>query len=80
MVKRYLNTRGGKVQISQAIEPLAEWDHPEKGDALHAFEVALSLEKLNFDKLHEASGSAAFMVCFPLFPTSNTVPFLHNVK
>ena len=29
----------------------SEFEHPEKGDALYAMELALSLEKLNFDKL-----------------------------
>ena len=31
--------------------PQVEYDHPEKGDALYAFEVSLSLEKLNNDWL-----------------------------
>lgn len=31
--------------------PLMEYEHEEKGDALYAMELALSLEKLNFQKL-----------------------------
>nr|ACN41185.1 unknown [Picea sitchensis] len=31
--------------------PLMEFDHPEKGDALYAMELALSLEKLTNEKL-----------------------------
>ena len=31
--------------------PRVEYDHPEKGDALYAFELSLSLEKLNNDRL-----------------------------
>lgn len=33
--------------------PQANYQHEEKGDALHAMELALSLEKLNFHKLRE---------------------------
>jgi ferritin heavy chain len=33
------------------LAPETEFDHAEKGDALYAFELALSLEKLNFQKL-----------------------------
>ncbi|MBA0596343.1 hypothetical protein Goarm_009850 [Gossypium armourianum] len=31
--------------------PLSEFDHAEKGDALYAMELALSLEKLTSEKL-----------------------------
>jgi ferritin heavy chain len=31
--------------------PLMEYDNEEKGEALYAMELALSLEKLNFQKL-----------------------------
>jgi ferritin heavy chain len=31
--------------------PLTEFDNEEKGEALYAMELALSLEKLNFQKL-----------------------------
>jgi len=36
-----------------------DYDHPEKGDALYAFELSLSLEKLNNDRileLHRVAG------------------------
>ncbi|KAL4438183.1 hypothetical protein ABPG77_010544 [Micractinium sp. CCAP 211/92] len=45
------NTRGGRVRLNSIVMPDSEFDHPEKGDALYAMELALSLEKLNFDKL-----------------------------
>lgn len=47
----YQNLRGGRVKLQSIIAPEMEFSHPEKGDALYAFELALSLEKLNFQKL-----------------------------
>ncbi|KAH7537606.1 hypothetical protein FEM48_Zijuj03G0110800 [Ziziphus jujuba var. spinosa] len=47
----YQNKRGGKVKLQSILMPLSEFDHPEKGDALHAMELALSLEKLTNEKL-----------------------------
>ncbi|KAJ4725514.1 Ferritin [Melia azedarach] len=47
----YQNKRGGKVKLQSMLMPLSEFDHAEKGDALHAMELALSLEKLNNEKL-----------------------------
>ncbi|XP_021278097.1 ferritin-3, chloroplastic-like [Herrania umbratica] len=47
----YQNKRGGKVQLQSILLPLSEFDHAEKGDALYAMELALSLEKLNNEKL-----------------------------
>ena len=41
--------------------PQVDYDHPEKGDALYAFELSLSLEKLNNDRLialHRVAGEA----------------------
>ena len=49
----YQNLRGGKVILQQLLPPQSEFDHPEKGCALYALELALSLEKLNLDKLRE---------------------------
>lgn len=48
---RYQNTRGGRVKLQSILMPLMEFDHPEKGDALYAMELALSLEKLTNEKL-----------------------------
>ena len=39
--------------------PQVEYDHPEKGDALYAFELSLSLEKLNNDRLLSLHAVAA---------------------
>ncbi|KAL7146766.1 hypothetical protein ABFS83_06G063900 [Erythranthe nasuta] len=47
----YQNKRGGKVQLKSILMPLSEFDHVEKGDALYAMELALSLEKLTNEKL-----------------------------
>ncbi|XP_027941714.1 ferritin-3, chloroplastic-like, partial [Vigna unguiculata] len=47
----YQNKRGGKVQLQSMIMPFSEFDHAEKGDALYAMELALSLEKMNNEKL-----------------------------
>jgi len=47
----YQNKRGGKVKLQSIMMPLSEFDHVEKGDALYAMELALSLEKLTNEKL-----------------------------
>ncbi|XWS07605.1 hypothetical protein CRYUN_Cryun41cG0003600 [Craigia yunnanensis] len=47
----YQNKRGGKVKLLSILMPLSEFDHAEKGDALYAMELALSLEKLTNEKL-----------------------------
>ncbi|KAJ9553325.1 hypothetical protein OSB04_017370 [Centaurea solstitialis] len=47
----YQNKRGGKVKLQSILMPLSEFDHEEKGDALYAMELALSLEKLTNEKL-----------------------------
>ncbi|TQD94295.1 hypothetical protein C1H46_020109 [Malus baccata] len=45
------NMRGGRVTLHSIIAPPTEFDHVEKGDALYAMELALSLEKLTNEKL-----------------------------
>ncbi|KAG7030652.1 hypothetical protein SDJN02_04689 [Cucurbita argyrosperma subsp. argyrosperma] len=47
----YQNKRGGRVILQSMIKPLSEYDNEQKGDALYAMELALSLEKLTNDKL-----------------------------
>lgn len=47
----YQNKRGGRVRLQSIVMPLSEFDHAEKGDALYAMELALSLEKLVNEKL-----------------------------
>ncbi|XP_010536733.1 PREDICTED: ferritin-4, chloroplastic-like [Tarenaya hassleriana] len=47
----YQNKRGGRVKLQSIVMPLSEFDHVEKGDALYAMELALSLEKLTNEKL-----------------------------
>uniref|UniRef100_A0A5B7AEQ4 Ferritin n=1 Tax=Davidia involucrata TaxID=16924 RepID=A0A5B7AEQ4_DAVIN len=48
---KYQNIRGGKVKLHSILMPLSEFDHVEKGDALYAMELTLSLEKLTNEKL-----------------------------
>lgn len=51
LLMEYQIKRGGRVALQTIMPPHTEFDHGEKGDALYAFELALSLEKLNFQKL-----------------------------
>ncbi|KAJ4720126.1 Ferritin [Melia azedarach] len=55
----YQNKRGGKVKLQSILMPLTEFDHAEKGDALYAMELALSLEKLTNEKLFNLHKVAA---------------------
>ncbi|XP_076935038.1 ferritin, chloroplastic-like [Bidens hawaiensis] len=48
---KYQNMRGGRVKLSRLASPPSEFEHVEKGDALYAMEIALSLEKVVNDKL-----------------------------
>ncbi|KDP22838.1 hypothetical protein JCGZ_00425 [Jatropha curcas] len=48
---KYQNVRGGRVKLHPILNPISEFDHAEKGDALYAMELALSLEKLTNHKL-----------------------------
>jgi len=48
---KYQNIRGGRVVLHPIVSPLSEFAHAEKGDALYAMELALSLEKLVNEKL-----------------------------
>ncbi|KAJ7552296.1 hypothetical protein O6H91_06G049200 [Diphasiastrum complanatum] len=49
---KYQNIRGGRVKLHPILQPaIFEFHHEEKGDALYAMELALSLEKLTNEKL-----------------------------
>eukprot|EP00253_Pinus_taeda_P016672 PITA_16672 len=49
---KYQNIRGGKVKLQSILMPtLMEFDNTQKGDALYAMELTLSLEKLTNQKL-----------------------------
>ncbi|KAL8152352.1 hypothetical protein V2J09_010112 [Rumex salicifolius] len=48
---KYQNMRGGRVKLYSMVMPPSEFEHTEKGDALHAMQLALSLEKLTNEKL-----------------------------
>ncbi|KAK2647427.1 hypothetical protein Ddye_014916 [Dipteronia dyeriana] len=47
----YQNIRGGRVKLHCILMPHSDFEHVEKGDALYAMELALSLEKLTNEKL-----------------------------
>ncbi|CAN1142147.1 Ferritin-2, chloroplastic [Linum perenne] len=47
----YQNMRGGRVKLHSILMPPSQFEHVEKGDALYAMELALSLEKLTNEKL-----------------------------
>ncbi|GMP51333.1 hypothetical protein CsSME_00017602 [Camellia sinensis var. sinensis] len=51
MKYQLFNIRGGRVKLHSILLPLSEFDHVEKGDALFAMELGLSLEKLTNEKL-----------------------------
>lgn len=51
MMMEYQNKRGGRVLLQSMVIPFSEFDNAEKGDALYAMELALSLERLNNEKL-----------------------------
>ncbi|KAG2443733.1 hypothetical protein HXX76_002079 [Chlamydomonas incerta] len=53
LLMNYQTQRGGRVRLLALAPPETEFWHAEKGDALHATELALSLEKLNFQKLRD---------------------------
>ena len=47
-VPRAQSKRGGRVQLHTLLPPETEYGDGDKGEALYASELALSLEKLNF--------------------------------
>ncbi|KAM7276269.1 hypothetical protein ACFE04_018135 [Oxalis oulophora] len=47
----YQNKRGGRVKLQSIMTTVSEFDNADKGDALYAMELALSLEKLVNEKL-----------------------------
>jgi ferritin heavy chain len=49
---KYQNKRGGRVKLLSIILPPMEFANSEKGDALYAMELTLSLEKLTTEKLY----------------------------
>ncbi|KAI9115929.1 hypothetical protein K1719_012859 [Acacia pycnantha] len=56
---KYQNIRGGRVVLHPIKAPPSEYEHPEKGDALYAMELALALEKLTNEKLLHVHSVAA---------------------
>lgn len=57
---RAQSKRGGRVQLHTLLPPETEYSDGDKGEALYASELALSLEKLNFTvRLHAPSAARA---------------------
>merc|ERR1739848_794868 len=54
----YQNLRGGRVLLGNLMSPITEFDEADKGEALYAMELSLSLEKLNYEKLLELHATA----------------------
>lgn len=58
--------RGGRVKLAALAAPPPDYNNEEKGDALYSMEIALALEKLNFQMLYslhdtaDKSGDAQF--------------------
>ena len=53
--------RGGRVKLAALAAPPPDYNHEQKGDALYSMEIALALEKLNFQmlySLHETAEAA----------------------
>lgn len=57
------NIRGGRVKLTGIVSPEMEFNHPEKGDALHAMELALSLEVCYF--AYKGSGGRTMKSILP---------------
>lgn len=51
-LKDYQATRGGRVKLGTLTAPEMDYSHEEKGDALHAMEFALAMERLNLQYLY----------------------------
>ncbi|KAI5060326.1 hypothetical protein GOP47_0024746 [Adiantum capillus-veneris] len=54
----FQNIRGGRVKLQSIVAPEMEFGNSEKGDALYAMELALSLQKLAYEKLLYLSKTA----------------------
>jgi len=57
----YQAKRGGRVKLAALAAPPPDYNHEQKGDALYSMEIALALEKLNFQmlySLHETAEAA----------------------
>ncbi|KAH7372605.1 hypothetical protein KP509_17G012600 [Ceratopteris richardii] len=48
---RFQNTRGGRIKLQSILASETEFNETVKGDALYGMEVALSLQKLSYEKL-----------------------------
>lgn len=51
-LKDYQATRGGRVKLGTITAPEMDYSNSDKGDALHAFEFALAMERLNLQYLY----------------------------
>lgn len=55
----YQTLRGGRVVLGSLMSPISEFDNSEKGEALYSMELALALEKMNYEKLLELHAVAS---------------------
>ena len=70
------------MKLATMIAPDTDYNHPEKGDALHAMEVALALEKLNFQylyKLHKVSVLGHGVASTDLLPSPSRLDMAYPV-
>lgn len=51
----FLSKRGGRTQLGALSAPPNDFADEKRGDALNAMELALALEKLNFEKITDLS-------------------------
>lgn len=76
LLMEYQSKRGGRVALKTIMPPHTEFDHGDKGDALYAFELALSLEKLNFQVR-----CVCMCMCIMMYLHPETVTkILHNCR
>lgn len=54
----FQHMRGGTVTLQTILQPETEYGHPDKSAPLHALEIALALEKMNYDNLLEIYNTA----------------------
>ncbi|XP_022880923.1 ferritin-3, chloroplastic-like [Olea europaea var. sylvestris] len=77
----YQNIRGGRVKLYSILMPTAEFEHVEKGDALYAMELALSLEKLTNEKLLKLHSVRLLLhLCADIFRFSIYFKFCTKLK
>ena len=70
------NKRGGRVKLQPLTAPESEFDHAEKGDALYAMELTLSLEVLAVSVAWQQGGYIRLPL---LLYVSNRIVIRHDI-